>query len=227
MRLLDELGLLEMLLPEVVALKGLAQPPKWHLYDAFEHSVKAYEVSSPKLRWVALLHDIGKAKCVEQSGNMHGHDIVGEQMAREICERLKFSNADTDYICKVVRWHMVDIDNNMSWNKLRWFAVEHLDVADDICEFKRIDSEASCGEPHESRLKDALKEVRSDGTPLSLKDLKVNGQDLIDLEIQPKDRADMLYGLWKDTVFNLNLNDREKAIAYLEKKSKNKSQGET
>lgn len=219
-RLLDELGLVDMLLPEVAALKGLQQPPKWHLYDAFEHTVKAFEVAPPYLRWVALLHDVGKAKCVAEFGNMHGHDVVGADMARSVLERLKFSNAETERIVGVVRWHMIDINGDMKRNKLRWFAVEHIDIADDICAFKRVDSEASCGEPHDSRLKDALAEVRSDGTPLSLKDLKVNGEDLIQLGVEPKRRAEILRNLLKATVLNLSLNDREKALAYIDRQLK-------
>ena len=227
LRLLDELGLLDMLLPEVTALKGLAQPPKWHLYDAFEHTVKAYEVAPPRLRWASLLHDIGKAPCVESFGNMHGHDEVGAKMAQDICERLKFSNAETKRVVDIVRLHMVDINGNTSWNKLRWFAVEHIDVADDLCAFKRVDCEASCGEIHGSRLEKALEEVRSDGTPLGIKDLKVTGDDLVSLGVEPKRRATLLRDLHRDTVMNLSLNSREKALAYLQKKIENISQGET
>jgi len=215
--LLDELGLLDMLLPEVTALKGLKQPTKWHLYDGFGHTVKAFEVAPQNLRWAALLHDVGKAVCMARQGNMHGHDVVGEEMARKILERLKFSNAETERICGIVRWHMVDINGDMRWNKLRWFAVEHLAIADDLCAFKRVDSEASCGEPHDSRLKDALEEVRRDGTPLALKDLKVSGEDLIALGVAPKDRAKALKDLWRATVYNLELCDREKALQYLKK----------
>ena len=221
LRLLDELGLLEMLLPEVTALKGLAQPPKWHLYDAFEHTVKAYEVAPPNLRWVSLLHDIGKAPCVEKFGNMHGHDEVGAEMARHICERLKFSNAETKRVCDIVRLHMADINGNTSWSKLRWFAAEHIDVMDDLCAFKRVDCEASCGEAHGSRLEDVLEEVRNDGTPLGLKDLKVTGDDLIALGVEPKERAVLLRELFRDTVMNPSLNSREKALGYLEKKIRN------
>lgn len=217
LRLLDEFGLLEMLLPEVTALKGLKQPVKWHLYDGFEHTVKAFEVAPPNLRWTALLHDIGKAECMARQGNMHGHDIVGEGMAREVLERLRFSNAETERICSLVRWHMVDLKNDMSWQKLRWFAVEHIDIADDLCAFKRADSEASCGEAHDSRLKDALAEVRADGTPLSLKDLKVGGYDLVELGIEPRRRTEILRELWRDTVLNPNLNDRGKALACVKK----------
>ena len=217
LRLLDELGLLEMLLPEVTALKGLAQPVKWHLYDGFGHTVKAFEVAPPNLRWVALLHDIGKKTCLDRQGNMHGHEIVGEVMAREVCERYKFSNAETERICEIIRWHMIDINGNMAWNKLRWFAVEHIDIADDLCTFKRVDSEASCGEPHDSRLKAALEEVLHDGTPLSIKDLKVGGDDLIKLNVPPTMRAEMLKKLWHDTVCNLSLSDRDKALAYIER----------
>ena len=217
LRLLDEFGLLEMLLPEVTALKGLKQPVKWHLYDGFEHTVKAFEVAPPNLRWTALLHDIGKAECMAKQGNMHGHEVVGEAMARAVLERLRFSNAETERICSLVRWHMVDLKNDMSWQKLRWFAVEHIGIADDLCAFKRVDSEASCGEAHDSRLKDALADVRADGTPLSLKDLKVNGDDLIALGIAPVRRAEILRELWRDTVLNPNLNDREKALACVKK----------
>lgn len=217
LKLLDELGLLEMLLPEVTALKGLQQPAKWHLYDAYGHTVKAFEVAPPNLRWVALLHDIGKQVCMAKQGNMHGHDVVGEGLARKVCERFKFSNAETHRICEIVRWHMVDINGNMSWNKLRWFAVEHIDVADDLCAFKRVDSEASCGEAHDSRLKDAVEEVRADGTPLQIKDLKVGGEDLIALGIEPKNRAEILKKLWHDTACNLSLNSRESALAYVQR----------
>ena len=219
-RLLDELGLVDMLLPEVAALKGLQQPVKWHLYDAFAHTVKAFEIAPPHLRWVALLHDIGKADCMAKQGNMHGHDVVGAEMAQKVLERFKFSNADVKRIVDIVRWHMIDIDGNMSWNKLRWFAVKHIDVADDVCAFKCVDSEASCGQPHDSRLKDALAEVRSDGTPLSLRELKVSGEDLIDLGVEPKRRAEILQNLWKETVLNLSLNTREKALAYINRQLK-------
>ena len=220
LKLLDELGLLEMLLPEVVALKGLQQPVRWHLYDAYWHTVKAFELAPPNLRWIALLHDIGKRVCMDTQGNMHGHDVVGEEMAKAICARFKFSNAETKRICDIIRWHMIDIDGNMSWNKLRWFAASHNDIADDICAFKRVDSEASCGEAHDSRLKDALEEVRTDGTPLTLKELKVGGDDLVALGIEPEKRADVLKKLWKETVCNPTLNDRGKALAYLEKVAK-------
>lgn len=222
LRLLDELGLLDMLLPEVTDLKGLEQPRKYHLYDAFEHTVKAFEVAPPNLRWVALLHDIGKIVCMREHGNMHGHDEEGARMARDICERLKFSNAETVRICGIIRWHMVDIHGDMSIDKLRLFAVEHIDVADDVCAFKRIDSEASCGEPHDSRLKSALDEVRADGTPLNVKELKVDGNDLILLGVPSYERAGLLKELLRDTVLNPRLNDRDKALAYIAKKAEDK-----
>ena len=112
---------------------------------------------------------------------------------------------------------MVDINGNTSWQKLRVFCAEHIDIASDLCAFKRVDSEASGGEAHDSRLKDVLEEIQSDGTPLRLKDLKVNGDDLVALGVEPKRRAEILKNLWRETVLNLSLNDREKALAYLEK----------
>ena len=155
---------------------------------------------------------------MKENGNMHGHEVVGAEMARKVCERLRFSNAETRRVCEIVRWHMLDLKGDMSWNKLRWFSVEHNDIADDLCAFKRVDCEASCGEAHGNRLEQALQEVRIDGTPLSLKDLKVSGEDLVSLGVAPQRRAEILRELWRDTVFNPALNNRESALSYLEKK---------
>ena len=225
-RLLDELGLVDMLLPELAALKGLEQPKKYHLYDSYEHSVKAYEVASPNIRFCALMHDIGKAEAVKRYGNMHGHDLIGAEMMRDVCNRFKFSTAQTRLAVRLVRWHMVDLAGDMSVNKLRRFVAKNMDIVDDLCALMRADAIASCGRcDKENRIATVAKELREDGTPLCIKDLKVSGDDLVRLGVEEKDRGKVLEALWEDTVMNPALNDRNKALDYIERVNKKLKEG--
>lgn len=225
-RLLDELGLVDMLLPELAALKGLEQPKKYHLYDSYEHSVKAYEVAPPNIRFCALMHDIGKAEAVKRYGNMHGHDHIGAEMMRDVCNRFKFSTAQTRLAVRLVRWHMVDLAGDMSVNKLRRFVAKNMDIVDDLCALMRADAIASCGRcDKENRIATVAKELREDGTPLCIKDLKVSGDDLVRLGVEEKDRGKVLEALWEDTVMNPALNDRNKALDYIERVNKKLKEG--
>lgn len=226
LRLLDELGLVDMLLPELAALKGLQQPKKYHLYDAYVHSVKAYEVAPPDIRISALLHDVGKAAAMKIQGNMHGHDVIGEELVRNICNRYKFSNAETSRICMLVRWHMVDIAGDTSISKLRRFVAKNMDIIDDLCALMHADAIASCGhDDKKNRVALVAKTLREDGSPLCVKDLKAGGADLVALGVEEKYRSHILNELWEDTVMNPALNDRDKALEYIRKSYNNIRKG--
>jgi poly(A) polymerase len=115
--LLDETGLLAILLPEVANTKGVPQPPEFHPEgDVWIHTRMLLENlpagSSPTLAWGALLHDIGKPptfKSAAQTGDrirFDGHAEIGARMAEEICRRLRFSNDDAAQITDLVASHM-------------------------------------------------------------------------------------------------------------------------
>lgn len=216
--LLDELGLIDMLLPPLSALKGLEQPKKYHIYDAYRHSLKAFEVSPPGIRWAALLHDVGKAEAVAKQGNMHTHELYGEKTVSAIADSLRFSKERKRRLESLVRWHMTDVNGNMSDAKLRRFAVEHIDVMDDLCALKRADAIASCGQYTNTRLADAYAALKADGTPLNIAQLKVDGRDLIGLGVPESDRGKLLDDLLYDTVLNPALNDRDRALQYISRK---------
>lgn len=221
LRMLDDLGLVDMLLPELASLKGLEQPKKYHIYDAYEHTVKAFECAPPRLRFAALLHDIGKAESIKRNGNMHAHAEIGAQIADEICKRFKFSTAERKKIVKLVALHMTDLKGDMSEAKLRRFVAINQDVVYDLCDLADADALASCGRlDKENRIRQIANEMRIDGTPLCVKDLKVDGNDLVALGVDEKQRGKLLEELWLDTVMNPDLIDRDKALAYLKKKKK-------
>ncbi|MCA9385945.1 CCA tRNA nucleotidyltransferase, partial [Candidatus Dojkabacteria bacterium] len=108
-RLLDELNLLDFVIPELIKTKGINQP-EWHDQDVFEHSLKTMDLAEDNIKVAALLHDIGKAytKTTDSDGNVHfyGHDVKGAEVSKKILKRLRFSNAEIDRISNLIRWHM-------------------------------------------------------------------------------------------------------------------------
>jgi tRNA nucleotidyltransferase/poly(A) polymerase len=113
-RLLDEHGLLELLLPEVVATKGVRQPEKYHPEgDVYTHTLLALEVADrlgfePLVKFAILLHDIGKPVAFERNGGQHmgGHELIGEKQAEEVCRRFRLSNDQIKVIKYLVREHL-------------------------------------------------------------------------------------------------------------------------
>ena len=112
--LLDESGLLEQVLPEISAMKGVAQPPQFHPEgDVFVHTLLLLEnLPQPcpaTLAWGALLHDVGKPPTFRVAPDrirFDGHVDVGVKMAEEICRRLRFSGEDTEQIFALIDNHM-------------------------------------------------------------------------------------------------------------------------
>jgi poly(A) polymerase len=123
--LLYESGLLQEVLPEIVKLRGVEQPPEFHPEgDVWVHTMMLLERlpvvpyedrSSATLAWGALLHDVGKPATFRAPDpavpgdriRFNGHVEVGVRIAEEILgRRLRFSNEDTAQIVALVKNHM-------------------------------------------------------------------------------------------------------------------------
>jgi poly(A) polymerase len=112
--LLDESGLLKEVLPEITAMKGVAQPPEFHPEgDVFAHTLLLLEnlpnPCPPTLAWGALLHDVGKPATFRVAPDrirFDNHVDVGVKIAEEICTRLRFSNHDAAQVLALVDNHM-------------------------------------------------------------------------------------------------------------------------
>ncbi len=115
--LLDETWLLQQVLPEIGAMKGVEQPPQFHPEgDVWIHTSMMLEGlpkdTSPTLAWGALLHDVGKPPTFQSAAEtgdrirFNHHVEVGVRMAEAICLRLRFSNEETEQILALVDNHM-------------------------------------------------------------------------------------------------------------------------
>ncbi|HOL49368.1 MAG TPA: HD domain-containing protein [bacterium] len=110
--LMDDIGVLELIIPEVAALKEKRtnHPCK----ELFEHTLQVLDntasmTKSPVLRLAALLHDIGKPRTLKvENGKVsfHRHEIVGAKMSIRVCGRLKISQKDTETIGLLIKHHL-------------------------------------------------------------------------------------------------------------------------
>ncbi|MBE0634858.1 CCA tRNA nucleotidyltransferase [Candidatus Bipolaricaulota bacterium] len=114
MELLDSLGLLRFILPELSACQGVAQPEEYHPEgDVFVHTIQAVAVADgfvldPIVKLAIVLHDIGKPVALQRNDgrNMGGHCAIGARMAKDVGRRLRLSRLQTQRLCDLVRQHM-------------------------------------------------------------------------------------------------------------------------
>jgi poly(A) polymerase len=154
--LLDDTGLLQQVLPEIAAMKGVEQPPQFHPEgDVWIHTRLMIEKlpagCSATLAWGVLLHDVGKPptfKSASETGDrirFDGHVDVGVRMAEDICKRLRFSNEETQQIVALVANHMRFKDvGQMRASTLKRFV--RLPRFDEHLELHRLDCLCSHGQ---------------------------------------------------------------------------------
>src|ERR1700687_3008214 len=115
--LLDETGLLAVVLPDISRMKGVEQPPQFHPEgDVWIHTRMMLEKlqpnCSPTLAWGVLLHDVGKPPTFAPATGpgtrirFDSHVEVGSRMAEHVCRALRFSNEDTEQIETLVANHL-------------------------------------------------------------------------------------------------------------------------
>jgi len=116
LKLLEESGLLQYILPELIPAITCEQSPDFHPEGTvFEHILLMLEKmpadADPSLPWAVLFHDVAKpvtAARDRETGSIHfyGHERIGEEMAVAILERLRFPRKQIDEVAKAVRYHM-------------------------------------------------------------------------------------------------------------------------
>jgi poly(A) polymerase len=221
--LMDEAGLLEQVLPEVGAMKGVEQPPEFHPEgDVWIHTRLMLEQlakgASPTLAWGVLLHDVGKPptfQSAEKTGDrirFNHHVDVGVKMAEAICRRLHFSNDDTEQIAALVGNHMrFGAVGAMKKATLKRFV--RLPRFDEHMELHRLD----CLSSH--RHLDAYEFVQHflDETPPEQvrPERLVTGDDLLGMGLQPgPEFARILRGI-EDAQLEGQLKTKEEAKEYV------------
>jgi poly(A) polymerase len=222
--LLDETDLLQAVLPEVAAMKGVQQPPEFHPEgDVWIHTRMMLERLpagvSATLAWGVLLHDVGKPatfKPAAETGDrirFDGHVEAGVELAAQICERLRFSTEAAEQIVALVCNHMRFKDvSQMKAATLKRF-VRLPDFSEHL-ELHRLDCLASHG-----RL-DAYQFVRhfaEETPPEQIRPTRLlTGYDLLAMGVKPGPVLGMLLRALEEAQLNDEVRTPEAARSFAE-----------
>lgn len=190
--LLDVFDVLAFVLPEITAMKNCEQNTKYHIYDVLEHTafVMQYAPADLTVRWAALCHDMGKppASFRGEDGVSHfyEHPKLSVALARPMLERLKMSPRFVDDVALLVRYHdHVVARSRKSIHRMMAKLQDRNDLFRGLCHLKVADSMAQAPEYHQrardaALLLEAFNELQEQGEPFSVKDLAINGHDVIE-----------------------------------------------
>ena len=182
--------------PQLGPLVGLEQHNPWHCWGGWEHTIHAVEAAPADvtLRLAMLLHDIGKPACKSTDENgidhFYGHPAVSAKLADEMLRALKFDNKTRERVVLLVERHDVQIPPKGQVIR-RWLNRLGPEAFSQLLEVKRADGMGQSYELVKDRLaelekmKSKAKEIIAQGQCFCLKDLSVNGQDVIAAGIAP------------------------------------------
>lgn len=216
--LMRKSGLLRLIMPELEDCFGVEQPPKYHKFDVYWHSLYSCDAAlkhNYQLRLAALLHDIGKPKC-KVDYTFYNHDQVGSDMAKEILKRLKFSNEDIKKVTNLIGNHMFDYSSEWSDAAVRRFIrrMDGVENVKDLFILRQSDAKAmeqEIGSEYLSELQSRIDKIIAEENALHVKDLKVDGNDVMQsLNIPPGPKVgQVLNDLLEKVLDDPSLNERE------------------
>ena len=217
-QLLDRSGLLQAILPEVAAMKGVEQPPQFHPEgDVWIHTLlmlEAMRTPTASLALGVLLHDVGKPPTfrVEDRIRFDGHAETGAQMAVEILTRLRASGELTARVEALVANHLrfKDVERMRESTLKRFLRMEHFD---EHLELHRLDCVAS------HRRLEHYQFVRAKLEEYSAEILKppplITGRDLIEAGYQPGPSFAAMLQAVEDAQLEGRIGTRAEALAWV------------
>lgn len=220
--LLEYTEVLAVFMPEIMALKGFEQHNYHHIYDVLEHTAVAVENTPPvpQLRLAALLHDFGKPATFTMDengvGHFYGHGNVSEEIAKKILRRLKASNDDYHLISRLVKYHDTFIEPNEKSvrRRLNRHGEEFIRL---LLLLKRADNAGQNTKDFDrtqeyNTLEQLINTVVEQQQCFSLKQLAVNGSDLVALGIPPSKEMGTILNTLLEKVINGEIPNEKPAL---------------
>ncbi len=188
-------GITKYVLPEFDDMMATPQNSPYHMYNVGEHTVKVLENidNEPYLRWAALLHDVGKplTRTTDDKGidHFYGHEEKGCDISRDILKALKMDNKTVDIVTRLVRYHNYPLKDGKkairrSMNKVG------TDIYPMLLKLKWADMlgknqySIDINTPILNQAEKLYKEICEEQECVSIKDLALNGRDLIELGME-------------------------------------------
>ena len=178
-------------IPELKDMFDFPQNNPWHIWDVFGHTIHAVEYCDSDdlvVRLAVFFHDFGKPHSYQdgEDGIRHfkGHGKVSADMTDSIMKRLRFDNETRNNVVELVYYHDATFEVGKKYVK-RWLNKIGEKQFRRLLQVKKADNKAQNLELSSDRIKELseieslIDEVLQEDECFSLKDLAVNGKDLI------------------------------------------------
>ena len=176
-------------IPQLAPTIGFQQHNPHHIHDVYTHTAHVVDRTPPALalRWAALLHDAGKPQTFTMDkngcGHFYGHAPVSAQIASEVLLRLKAPTALREQVVQLVELHMTPIVPERKAVR-RWLSRLGESTLDNLLQLQQADM-GSKADPadsnHHNIITALIEEIQAENACLTLRDLALNGHDLIRL----------------------------------------------
>lgn len=230
--LIENIEILGEVIPELLPMKGFEQRNPHHIYDVLEHTAAAVSAAPKDLtvRLAALFHDIGKPACfsVDENGTGHfyGHAEISAAMTDNIMRRLRFGNEIRSNVVMLVRFHdrQIELQERAVKRALNKFGDSGFSM---LFELKKADNAAQAPEysfrmEYYSHLKEIYEKIMSDKMCFSIKNLAVNGNDIMKAGVvQGPEVGRILSRLLDEVIEGILLNEKDVLIEEIKKTVKN------
>ena len=227
--LLEFSDVFSVVIPELAACVGFEQHNFHHKYDVYTHIATVVEASPEKdyIRLAALFHDIGKPLCFSLDengiGHFYSHAVKSSEIAVNTLKRLRFDNETVNKVQLLVKQHdaYIDEDSKTLKRKLNRFGEQALR---DLISVQRADTLALADEYHKrlahfEKLEKNLCTIVESNNCFSVKNLDINGNDIIAMGLKGKEIGDALNLLLEAVIDEKVENCKESLINYLKENS--------
>jgi tRNA nucleotidyltransferase (CCA-adding enzyme) len=221
---LKEIGALELIIPEIKKTYDFDQHNPNHHLDVFQHSLEVLK-HTPKelsLRLAAIFHDIGKPDTFFKDdsgiGHFYDHEKKSSEVAEKILRRMKYSNEIIEKTLIIINEHMTVYSEKFSDKAVKRLMnrIEPINI-DQLVTFQIADIKATANPrkyEHVIALKNRVEAIKYRKEPLSIKDLSINGNDLIKLGVpEGKKIGNILNYLLEEVLENPELNNYRQLIS--------------
>ncbi len=225
--------IIAVVIPEIKPMFNCAQNNPWHLYDVWEHTCKSVAAApeSLKIRLTMLFHDLGKpaSKTTDENGINHfkGHQQLSAELADGILKRFKVSNEIYNFLMTIIPVH--DISVSTQRNKIKKLLnklgtdINGEYYLNSLLQVKRADKSAQNLERTQGEIEKLdcisklLEDIIESSEALTVKDLKINGNDLKSLGMSGREIGEALEFLLENVIDGNVNNEKTALMKYIKK----------
>lgn len=217
------------IIPELLKMKGFEQHNPHHVHDVLKHTCVALEgaITDLIVRLTVLFHDIGKPDSftMDEKGNGHfyGHALKSMDITRDIFNRLKVDNNTKNQVLTLIKYHDLDLQPTEKYIRRLCYKLGDLEMVKKLILVQRADNYGQA--PIHTERVDKFNEIdkiiaklEQENLSFSLKDLAVDGKDMLNMGLLGKEIGANLKYLLEAVLNDEVKNNKQELLNYLKKK---------